>query len=95
MLGADLSVLGFDEGATLMFGYDRTELLGMSVTELLPELALPTQSGRAWLEGCAMLKLSREAMQAMHAGGTQFRVLASLLQDAQRNLLLRIRTLEP
>lgn len=95
MLGPNLRVLGFDEGASAMFGYERADLLGMHVTELLPELALPKQRADTWLEGCAMLKFSRVALQARHAEGSLFPVLASLLQDAERNLLLRIRTLEP
>ena len=95
MLDHDCEIVGCDEGAVSMFGFDRRSLLGAHVSDLLPEVTWsPQKSGEAEPR-CARLKLSRVGLEARRADGTRFPIVVSLLQDSERRtLLLRIRSME-
>lgn len=95
VLDADCTIVGCDEGVESLFGYGRRNLIGTCVAELIPDVALaPDKFVKGWREGCATLKFSRIALDARHADGSRFPVMASLLQGADRTLLLRIRSLD-
>jgi PAS domain-containing protein len=88
-------IVGCDEGVESLFGYRRRELIGMCASRLIPDVALGPDSGNpAWAHNCASLKFSRIAIEALHVDGSRVPVMASLLQGADRTLLLRVRSLD-
>jgi PAS domain-containing protein len=95
MLDDACRIAGCDEGAASMFGYDRHDLIGTHVSEIFPGVAWsPQSSSEAWPGRCCILKLSRVGLDGRRADGSRFPIVASLLQDADRTLLVRIRSLE-
>jgi PAS domain-containing protein len=88
-------IVGCDEGVESLFGYRRRELIGMCASHLIPDVALaPDQGTPAWAQNCASLKFSRIVIEARHADGYRIPVMASLLQGADRTLLLRVRSID-
>jgi PAS domain-containing protein len=95
VLDEGCKIVGCDDGVESLFGYRRRELIGMCASHLIPDVALgPDQGTPAWARNCASLKFSRIAIDAVHADGSRFPVMASLLQGADRTLLLRVRSLD-
>lgn len=93
-LDRDLTIVGCDAPAAALFGYARTSLIGMPLAQLIP--------GAAWPETCSQgpealawgtLRFSRVGLEANHAEDGTFTVTASLFQDAQGGLFMRIRKL--
>lgn len=95
VLDAGCKIVGCDDGVESLFGYRRQDVIGMCASRLIPDVALtPDKSGPNWAQNCATLKFSRVAIDAQHADGFRFPVMASLLQGADRTLLLRLRSLD-
>lgn len=95
VLDPNCTIVGCDDAALSLFGYARCPLVGTPISALIPDAVWsPEASSDALPEGCAYLKLSRVALDARHADGSVFPVMASLYQGADGTLLLRVRTLD-
>lgn len=95
VLDPECMIAGYDDAAASLFGYARRHLVGTPISELIPDAVWsPEANGEVVPDGCAFLKLSRVALDALHADGSRFPIMASLYQGAGGTLLLRVRTLE-
>ena len=95
VLDANCTIVGCDDAAVSLFGHARRPLIGTPISVLIPDAVWsPEAAGDVVPEGCAFLKLSRVALDARHADGSLFPVMASLYQGADGTLLLRVRTLD-
>jgi PAS domain-containing protein len=88
------TIIGCDATAPTLFGHERRRLVGSHVSTLIPDIAWPSQFiQESAEERWGHLRFSRLGFEACHADGSRFPVTASLLQDADGNLLLRVRRL--
>jgi PAS domain-containing protein len=94
LLGLDrnLVIVACDAAAAALFGYDRDQMIGMPLSQLIPGAAWPDTFSRgpealAW----STLRFSRVGLEATHAEEGSFTVTASLCQDADGGLFMRIR----
>ena len=90
-----LTIIGCDATAPTLFGHERRQLVGSHVSTLIPDIAWPSQFVQESAEEhWGHLRFSRLGLEACRADGSRFPVTASLLQDADGNLLLRVRRLD-
>jgi len=95
-LDHSFTIIGCDSAAPSLFGHARRRLVGSHVSELIPDIAWPAQflQESSEEEHWGHLRFSRLGLEACRADGSRFPITASLLQDADGNLLLRIRSLD-
>lgn len=89
------TIISCDAAAPTLFGHERQRLVGSHVSSLIPDFAWPSQSLQESAdERWGHLRFSRLGLEACRADGGRFPITASLLQDADGNLLLRVRRLD-
>jgi PAS domain-containing protein len=93
-LDRNLTIIGCDAAAAALFGYEKGRLIGTHLSRLIPGAAWPEAYAHgpdalAW----GTLRFSRVGLEANDADDGTFPVTASLFQDANGGLLLRIRKL--
>jgi PAS domain-containing protein len=89
------TIIGCDATAPALFGHERRRLLGSHVSTLIPDIKWPSQFlQESAEERWGHLRFSRLGLEACRADGGRFPITASLLQDADGNLLLRVRRLD-
>lgn len=95
-LDHNFRIIGCDSAAPSLFGHERSRLVGSHVSALIPDIAWPAQfvQQSSEEEHWGHLRFSRLGLEARRADGGRFPITASLLQDAEGNLLLRIRSLD-
>lgn len=93
-LDRNLTIIGCDAAAASLFGYEKSDLIGTHLSRLIPGVAWPEAYAHgpdalAW----GTLRFSRVGLEANDAEDGVFSVTASLFQDADGGLLLRVRKL--